>query len=114
NLLSVLFYSQTLVAAQGNNCLFRHSEAARASGTVCRFWQNGFCKDDVNCPFLHPVSGVSGRGMAAGRGGFGGGRGGPRSQGWETVDRSKQTCVFFVQGKCTKGDACPFSHAIPS
>lgn len=55
-----------------------------------------------------------GRGMAAGRGGFGGGRGGPRSQGWETVDRSKQTCVFFVQGKCTKGDACPFSHAIPS
>lgn len=49
------------------------------------------------------------RGMGAGRG-FVGGRASPRT-GWEAVDRSKQACVFFAQGKCTKGDACPFSHA---
>lgn len=55
----------------------------------------------------------SGRGMGIGRGGFGG-RAGGRGQGWETVDRSKQACVFFPQGKCTKGDACPFSHATPA
>ncbi|CAN0253445.1 unnamed protein product [Scytosiphon promiscuus] len=109
-------------------CLFRHSEAAKASGTVCRFWQNGFCKEDANCPFLHPASGGrgqgmgggrggrfgGGRGMGGGRGGFGGGRGPTRAQGWEAVDRSKQACVFFAQGKCTKGDACPFSHATPT
>lgn len=54
-----------------------------------------------------------GRGMGGGRGGFGGGRGPGRAHGWETVDRSKQACVFFAQGKCTKGDACPFSHVTP-
>lgn len=52
----------------------------------------------------------SGRGVSGGRG-FVGGRAPPRPQGWEAVDRSKQACVFFAQGKCTKGDACPFSHA---
>lgn len=56
----------------------------------------------------------TGRGMGGGRGGFGGGRGPPRAQGWETVDRSKQACVFFAQGKCTKGDACSFSHSNPA
>lgn len=57
----------------------------------------------------------AGRGMGGGRGGFGGGRGPPRAQqGWETVDRSKQACVFFAQGKCTKGEACPFSHSNPA
>lgn len=54
-----------------------------------------------------------GRGMGVGRGGFGG-RAAGRGQGWEAVDRSKQACVFFAQGKCTKGDACPFSHANPA
>ena len=56
----------------------------------------------------------AGRGISGGRGGFGGGRGPPRAQGWETVDRSKQACVFFAQGKCTKGEACPFSHSKPA
>lgn len=56
----------------------------------------------------------AGRGMGGGRGGFGGGRGPPRAQGWEAVDRSKQACVFFAQGKCTKGEACPFSHSNPA
>ena len=41
---------------------------------------------------------------------FGGGRGNSRAP-TEAVDRSKQTCVFFAQGICTKGDACQFSHA---
>lgn len=52
-----------------------------------------------------------GSGRGSGGRGFVGGRAPPRAQGWETVDRSKQACVFFAQGKCTKGDACPFSHA---
>lgn len=56
----------------------------------------------------------TGRGMGGGWGGFGGGRGPPRPQGWETVDRSMQACVFFAQGKCTKGEACPFSHSKPT
>lgn len=57
----------------------------------------------------------TGRGMGGGRGIFGGGRGLPRAQqGWETVDRSQQACVFFAQGKCTKGEACPFSHSNPA
>lgn len=56
----------------------------------------------------------TGRGMGGSRGGFGGGRGAPRAQGWEPVDRSKQACVFFAQGKCTKGEACPFSHSNPA
>lgn len=56
----------------------------------------------------------TGRGMGGGRGGYGGGRAPPRAQGWEPVDRSKQACVFFAQGKCTKGEACPFSHSNPA
>ncbi|CAM9199301.1 unnamed protein product [Laminaria digitata] len=113
---------------KGYNCLFRHSQAAMASGTVCRFWQSGFCKDAANCSFQHPASGArghgaggarggrfaTGRGMGGGRGAFAGGRGGLRPQAWEAVDRSKQSCVFFAQGKCAKGDACPFSHGTPA
>lgn len=49
--------------------------------------------------------------MGSGRGVFAGGRGGSRSPIWEAVDRSQQPCVFFSQGKCTKGDLCQFSHA---
>lgn len=49
--------------------------------------------------------------MGSGRGVFAGGRGGSRSPIWEAVDRSQQPCVFFGQGKCTKGDSCQFSHA---
>lgn len=50
--------------------------------------------------------------MSGTRGAFTGGRGSSRAP-LEAVDRSKQSCVFFAQGKCTKGDACPFSHASP-
>ena len=57
---------------------------------------------------------ATGRGMGGGRGVFAGGRGGSRPQAWEATDRSKMPCVFFAQGKCAKGDACPFSHATPA
>ncbi|CAM9918825.1 unnamed protein product, partial [Sphacelaria rigidula] len=53
----------------------------------------------------------SGRGIGGGRGVFAGGRGIPRPSPWDGMDRSSQPCVFFAQEKCTKGDACPFSHA---
>lgn len=57
----------------------------------------------------HGPSGGRGGRFTGGRG-MGGGRGGARAQAWDAVDRSKQLCVFFAQGKCTKGDKCPFSH----
>lgn len=44
---------------QGESCLFRHNQAAKASGIACRFWQNGFCKDAANCSFQHPANAVS-------------------------------------------------------
>lgn len=49
--------------------------------------------------------------MGGGRGTFAGGRGNLRPSPLGGVDRSTLPCVFFAQGKCTKGDACPFSHA---
>lgn len=51
--------------------------------------------------------------MGGGRVAFAGGRGSSRAFPWEAIDRSVQHCIFFAQGKCTKGDLCPFSHACP-
>lgn len=48
--------------------------------------------------------------MSGSRGAFAGGRGSSRPSSWDGMDRSAQLCVFFAQGKCTKGDSCPFSH----
>lgn len=54
-----LFVLGVSCLVQGESCLFRHNQAAKASGTACRFWQNGFCKDAANCSFQHPANVVS-------------------------------------------------------
>ncbi|CAN0030194.1 unnamed protein product [Discosporangium mesarthrocarpum] len=120
----------TSSCSKGDGCQFRHSLAAKASGTVCRYWQIGFCKDDANCSFQHPTgggkghppslgrplagarySGGSGRGNTGGHA-LGGGRGGGRTQSYDKLQRNKTPCVYFQQGNCVKGAACQFLHTI--
>jgi len=73
---------------KGAECEYRHSEAALNNTTVCKFWVEGRCNNE-SCTFRHP-SGVQ----------------------TITKDRSQIPCAYYSQGKCTKGDACPFSHGI--
>ncbi|XP_063398322.1 zinc finger CCCH domain-containing protein 11A-like [Mytilus trossulus] len=38
--------------SKGENCAFRHCEAAKSSMVTCTFWQQGICSK-ANCPYRH-------------------------------------------------------------
>ena len=46
--------SRAAVASQGVYCTGRHSEAARYTEVVCKFWLSGRCAK-LDCPFRHPT-----------------------------------------------------------
>jgi len=64
-----------------DSCEYRHSQVARDTQTVCKFWQQNQCTN-ASCKFRHPSG-------------------------------NKAFCVFFAQGKCFKGDSCPYQHVAP-
>ncbi|KFH16849.1 zinc finger (CCCH type) motif-containing protein [Toxoplasma gondii MAS] len=98
------------------------------SRKLCNFWPHSCRKGDA-CPFVHEASlvhpGVTGaddlNGGARSYPGYspygreyGYGRGRPRSR---SPDRGGlgpfrgRECRFFLQGRCIRGDACPFRHS---
>ncbi|KAJ9464277.1 hypothetical protein DIPPA_07311 [Diplonema papillatum] len=64
----------------------------------CLFWAKGQeCRAGSSCPYSHAGK--------RGGGGFFFQRSDPRS---------KVTCTFFTQGKCLRGELCPFKHPKPA
>jgi len=70
---------------KGDACEYRHCKAA-IDKSPCKFWPG--CTNQ-NCSFQHPSAGIVNK------------------------ERSQTPCLYFLQGKCTKGDACPFQHTAP-
>jgi len=69
---------------KGSSCEYRHNEAVRDNTSICKFWIEGKCLNQ-NCIFRHPSG----------------------------VQTTKQiVCFYFTQGKCTKGDNCPYLHPL--
>jgi hypothetical protein len=88
---------------KGDKCRFAHDEQAReafqakklakskviertpekSTKIVCKFFIEGGCTR-IDCPFLHEQLPIK--------------------------SRPKKACTFFQQGKCNKGNECPFSH----
>eukprot|EP00536_Pseudo-nitzschia_multiseries_P000871 jgi/Psemu1/321812/estExt_fgenesh1_pg.C_110016 len=72
----------------------------------CRFFAQGKCNRGNSCPYSHESGG--------GNSGFGGGFQSNQNNKSNTNNRQgggkKGPCRFFAQGRCKKGNDCPFSH----
>lgn len=95
SLTDCFFFLQS-TCAKGDSCPFRHSDAARVESrahraTDCTYWQAGTCArpDDK---YLHSAAQWNIRGSG------------------QHGASSAPVCTFFLQGRCMKGDSCPFSH----
>jgi len=69
---------------KGETCEYRHNQASLHNSSICKFWIESKCLNE-DCNFRHP-SGI-------------------------TKERSQINCIYYSQGTCTKGEACPFSHS---
>ncbi|MCO5583430.1 hypothetical protein L7F22_037341 [Adiantum nelumboides] len=109
----VYFLASPLTCKKGNNCEFRHSEAARMNPRDCWYWIHSTCRNP-NCSFRHPplegkpASSVASQSAATA----------PLASttaipATALASKSKTPCYFFSQGNCAKGDKCPFLH-VPS
>ncbi|KAI5065050.1 hypothetical protein GOP47_0019745 [Adiantum capillus-veneris] len=106
----VYFLASPLTCKKGNNCEFRHSEAARMNPRDCWYWIHSTCRNP-NCSFRHPP--LEGKQTSSVP---------PQSAPTAPVvpttampaaalaSKSKTPCYFFSQGNCVKGDKCPFMH----
>eukprot|EP00250_Pteridium_aquilinum_P018453 c24093_g1_i2 orf=747-2708(-) len=120
----VYFLASPLTCKKGNDCEYRHSEAARINPRDCWYWLSGNCLN-ANCSFRHPpLDGRPGASASAPSPPVTGGN----SAGATTAaapgiassssavpvqtpaSKSTVPCYFFSQGFCAKGGKCPFSH----
>jgi hypothetical protein len=89
-----------------------HQSSGGVAGTtkICSFYLKGTCTRGSSCPFSHEKGG--GKGSSGNlKGSSGKGSIGNKSLYNKSLDTRKDTmCSFFLQGKCTKGSSCPFSH----
>ncbi|EFJ28110.1 hypothetical protein SELMODRAFT_441325 [Selaginella moellendorffii] len=93
----VYFLASPLTCKKGEECEFRHSEAARINPRDCWYWVSGSCLNR-DCPFRHPP-------LEAGNPTPG--------QQQPASNKGRTPCYFFIQGYCAKGDRCPFLHGVP-
>ncbi|KAI0328697.1 hypothetical protein GY45DRAFT_1306280 [Cubamyces sp. BRFM 1775] len=89
------------------NSPLRQTPHTRVESPICEYYQRGGCRYGAECRYSHPTSGI-----------------GPRTQSISTtgitvkstkVDAAPKgspfgSCKFFGQGRCDKGDTCPFPH----
>eukprot|EP00899_Mesostigma_viride_P022817 jgi/Mesvir1/371/Mv11267-RA.1 len=80
------------VCQKGPACEYRHSAAAKFNPVDCTFWAANKCAK-ADCPFRHPL-----RAWAPPPAAF--------------AARNQTPCIYHMQGKCVKGAACAFSHAV--
>ncbi|XP_058098068.1 zinc finger CCCH domain-containing protein 32 [Magnolia sinica] len=110
----VYFLASPLTCKKGNECEYRHSEAARMNPRDCWYWLNGNCLNP-KCSFRHPrLEGLLGTPGAIAGSSL------PPSQTTTSAqipaapayNSNKQTvpCIYFQKGLCLKGDRCPFMH----
>ncbi|KAL6044298.1 Zinc finger CCCH domain-containing protein 34 [Balamuthia mandrillaris] len=70
--------------SKGQECEFRHSQAAKDNPKVCKFWLQEDCLDP-DCTFRHPTL--------------------PRQK-----DGSRTFCYYQSTGRCTRRAVCAFYH----
>ncbi|CAO1940262.1 unnamed protein product [Urochloa humidicola] len=107
----IYFLASPLTCKKGNDCEFRHSDAARMNPRDCWYWFNGNCANP-KCSFRHPpLDNLLGAPTT------------PRAPQQPAAQVSvpaqahgsipaKQgvPCYYFQKGMCAKGDRCAFSH----
>ncbi|KAG5191424.1 hypothetical protein JKP88DRAFT_266587, partial [Tribonema minus] len=92
---------------RGAECKFRHSEVAKANPVPCRYWPMGTCKSGSACAFVHSGPPPAAQQQAP-----------PQQQ--QHAQQQQQpapsgglrTCIYFAQGNCANGDACPYVHCM--
>ncbi|XP_043716228.1 zinc finger CCCH domain-containing protein 32 [Telopea speciosissima] len=113
----VYFLASPLTCKKGNECEYRHSEAARINPRDCWYWMNGNCLNP-KCAFRHPpLDGLIGTPGAPSVGN-------PSMPPLQNVasqvppghtlayslGKQPVPCYYFQKGLCLKGDKCTFIH----
>ncbi|XP_042505858.1 zinc finger CCCH domain-containing protein 32-like [Macadamia integrifolia] len=113
----VYFLASPLTCKKGNECEYRHSEAARINPRDCWYWMNGNCLNP-KCAFRHPpLDGLIGTPGAPSVGLLSM----PPSQNVAlqlppghtpaySLTKQPVPCYYFQKGLCLKGDRCSFMH----
>ncbi|KAJ3692931.1 hypothetical protein LUZ60_012026 [Juncus effusus] len=99
----VYFLASPLTCKKGNECEYRHSEAARVNPRDCWYWLNGTCMNP-KCAFRHPpLDGLFGAPPTPAV---------PQVTAPSKIAPSNKSvpCYYFQKGNCLKGDRCPFTH----
>ncbi|KAH9624017.1 hypothetical protein KSS87_008610 [Heliosperma pusillum] len=109
----VYFLASPLTCKKGNQCEYRHSEAARNNPRDCYYWLNGTCSMNANCVYRHPPLDV----LVPPQGGSYAGpsplmppSGAPFSSIPQNAAKQAVPCIFFQRGFCSKGDRCTYLH----
>lgn len=113
----VYYLASPLTCKKGNECEYRHSEAARLNPRDCYYWLEGNCLNP-KCSFRHPpLDGLFG---APGSSGPALPLVPPVATKKNSMSRApaynlnkpsrNEPCIFFQKGHCLKGERCPFTH----
>jgi hypothetical protein len=112
------YFLQNSCRLTAEACPYRHCQellSPAASPRICRKWDQYQCHDR-SCPFLHPSSlseyqqAQRKKSSSEVRPSQPLGRGGTVAVSTTGVAAATAYCVYFMRGKCTKGDQCPYLH----